>query len=382
MCAQLTARMRTTQRTFNTVSAIALLLVILLGGLFLIDALNDDDKALAEQLRVLGYCPPGQTLNESGERVGESNGTSGDSSLNDVCTPLDGVTGDLIPSADNFYTLGTSTFRWKSLELGPGTIFIEDGGTGKQAGISVEDGVLLIDGAETLRLGNVQLTTTGLRSLLRSQDITIGQPGDSGYLALATGIRFPDGSTLTSANGLSLAGVRGATGSTGTAGATGTTGAQGPAGAAGAAGATGAAGAQGPAGAAGATGATGATGAAGAQGPAGAAGATGATGAQGPAGATGATGAQGPTGPIGPIGPAGAQGAVGPAGAQGPAGPAGPAGAQGPAGPAGPQGPAGPASEFTIGGSCSYQDGATTVVGTLRWKVEGPRAVLQCESGS
>ncbi|NDG10554.1 MAG: hypothetical protein EB111_01685 [Actinobacteria bacterium] len=123
-----------------------------MGGLFLIDALREDDKALAEQLRVLGYCPPGQTLNESGEGVGDGNGTSGDSSLNDVCTPLDGVTGNLIPSADNFYTLGTSTFRWKSLELGPGTIFIEDVGTGRQAGISVEDGVLLIDGAETLRL--------------------------------------------------------------------------------------------------------------------------------------------------------------------------------------------------------------------------------------
>ncbi|MEY4400716.1 MAG: hypothetical protein RL072_581 [Actinomycetota bacterium] len=349
--------MRTTQRTFNTISTAALLLVILLGGLFLIDAVRDDDKALAERLRVLGYCPPGQTLNESGE---QSDGTD---SQNQICSTLDGVSGSLIPTADNLYTLGTSTFRWKSLELGPGTIFIEDVGTGEQAAISVEDGVLLIDGAETLRLGNVQLTATGLRSLLRTQDITIGQPGDSGYLALANGIRFPDGSTLTSANGLSVAGVRGATGATGTAGATGTTGA------AGAPGATGAAGAPGATGATGATGVTGATGATGAQGPAGATGATGAPGAQGPAGATGA---QGPTGPIGP------------AGAQGPAGPAGATGAQGPAGPigpVGPQGPAGPAGVFTIGGSCSYLDGATTVDGTLKWKVEGPRAVLECSSG-
>ncbi|MFZ9308205.1 MAG: hypothetical protein ACO244_06670, partial [Ilumatobacteraceae bacterium] len=207
--------MQTTQRTFNTVSIAALLLVVLLGGLFLIDALRDDDKALAEQLRVLGYCPPGQTLNESEVQTDDVEGSTSGEALIDVCTPLDGVTGDLIPSADNIFTLGTSTFRWKSLELGPGTIFIEDVGTGKQAGISVQDGVLLIDGADTLRLGNVQLTATGLRSILRSQDITIGQPGDSGYLALATGIRFPDGSTLTSANGLSAAGVRGATGATG-----------------------------------------------------------------------------------------------------------------------------------------------------------------------
>ena len=41
-------------------------------------------------------------------------------------------------------------------------------------------------------------------------------------------------------------------------------------------------------------------------------------------------------------------------------------------------GPQGPAGMFSIGGSCSYQDGDVTVVGTLRWKVEGPRAVLEC----
>jgi hypothetical protein len=43
-------------------------------------------------------------------------------------------------------------------------------------------------------------------------------------------------------------------------------------------------------------------------------------------------------------------------------------------------GPAGPAGGFTIGGACSYLDGGTTINGTLTWKVEGPRAVLQCEA--
>ena len=319
LLATLTARMKTTQRTFNSISAISLLLVILLGGLFLIDAVRQDDEALAEQLQVLGYCPPGQTLNV----LSDLDDDEGDETRTDVCTPLDGLSGDLVPSADNLYTLGTSTFRWKSLELGPGTIFIEDVGTGIQAGISVEDGVLLIDGAETLRLGNVQLTTTGIRSLLGSQDITIGKSGDTGYLAVPRGIKFADGSTLTSANGLSAAGVRGATG------------------------------------AAGNTGPTGTPGATGAQGPAGATGTAGATGAQGPAGATGARG------PTGPIGPAGSQGAVGPAGTQGPAGA---------------QGPAGPAGGIIVGAPCSYQDGESTVTGTLGWKVEGPRAVLECVS--
>jgi hypothetical protein len=41
-------------------------------------------------------------------------------------------------------------------------------------------------------------------------------------------------------------------------------------------------------------------------------------------------------------------------------------------------GPAGPAGTFSIGGACSYEDDGMTVTGTLRWKVEGPRAVLEC----
>jgi two-component sensor histidine kinase len=67
---------------------------------------------------------------------------------------INSITGDLVPSKDNAYNLGTSTFRWKGLQLGPGTLYIEDKTTGKQAGITIVDGSLLIDGAENIRLGN------------------------------------------------------------------------------------------------------------------------------------------------------------------------------------------------------------------------------------
>jgi hypothetical protein len=103
--------------------------------------------------------------------------------------------------------------------------------TGAQAGLTVTDGSLLIDGADSLRIGNVRLTATGLRSVLSDQDITIGALGDTGYLSVATGIKFRDGTVVTSATGFV-----GATGATGPAGATGTpgaTGAPGPVGATG-----------------------------------------------------------------------------------------------------------------------------------------------------
>lgn len=112
--------------------------------------------------------------------------------------------------------------------------------TGAQAGLTVTDGSLLIDGADSLRIGNVRLTASGIRSVLSDQDITIGALGDTGWLTVAHGIKFMDGSTLESA--------RGAAGSQGPAGATGATGAIGATGAAGSAGATGP---QGPAGSSG-----------------------------------------------------------------------------------------------------------------------------------
>lgn len=300
------------QRAFNVISATALVLAILLTGYLVLKPLWDDDETLAESLRVLGYCPPGQTLES----------VDGASDLTDgVCTPLDATVGDIIPSVDDTYSLGTSEFRWKSLRLGPGTLFIEDTTTGGQAAITVDNGALLVNGADSLRIGNIQITSTGLSSLLRSKDITIGAAGDPGYLAVSNGIRFPDGTILTSANGLGSTGARGASGTRG---------------------------------------ATGASGVAGAQDP------------SNPAGVQGAQGAVGPAGVQGPAGATGAQGAAGAVG------PVGPTGTQGPIGPMGPMGPAGPAGTLQIGGACSFDDRGTIVTGVLRWKVDGPHATLEC----
>ena len=91
------------------------------------------------------------------------------------------LNGDIIPSADNKYTLGTNDKRWKSLQLGPGTLYIQDQTTGTQAGLTVDSGALLLDGTDSLRIGNSRLTTTGIESVASSQDITIGIPDRQHY---------------------------------------------------------------------------------------------------------------------------------------------------------------------------------------------------------
>lgn len=148
-------------------------------------------------------------------------------------------TGNLIPKADNVYTLGTEALRWKDISLGEGTIRITDVTTGRTVRISVDQGVLLLDGSDSLRLGNIKLTSTGIESQLPSQDIRIGNIGDTGFLSLARGLRFPDGTTQSTG---SLQGDAGAIGPQGPIGATGAIGPQGLKGD------TGATGPQGPSG--------------------------------------------------------------------------------------------------------------------------------------
>ena len=261
-------------------------------------------KAVASVIKVLGFCPAPPLVSTvayagdtglSGETgiAGEAGlkgdtgatgktGAKGDTGETGTVGPEGkiGATGaegkcqapmnllslgaDLIPAIDNAYTLGSPTFRWKGLQLGPGTLYIQDIKTGAQAGLTVDNGSLLIDGADSLRIGNVRITATGLESILSNQDITIGNDNDQGYVKIARGIKFQDGTILLSAN---QSGPQGAQGNTG---------------------------------------------------------ATGATGPQGPQGATGATGPSG--GPVGPAGPQGLPGIPGTPGLTGPAGPQGPSG--------------------------------------------------------
>jgi hypothetical protein len=130
-------------------------------------------------------------------------GVSGTIGAAGVCNYSTANLGNLNPSADNVYTLGNPTYRWKDLYLGPKSIHMEDEVLGNQVLLNVSSGVFSLDGADSLRFGNIKFTATGIESTIASQDITIGAVGDLGYLNTARGIKFPDGTTQVSASTLS-----------------------------------------------------------------------------------------------------------------------------------------------------------------------------------
>ena len=321
------------------------------------------------------------------------------------------VGSDILPKTDNRYTLGSFDKRWKGIHVGPGTLYITDITLGTDAELTVNNGVLKINGANQLQVGQLKFVNNTIESTELSTDIQIGVLESSANLVLNRNVVlgerksliFQDGSRQFTApinadwnavGGLAeirnkpalLQGVQGPvgpkgdTGAPGPTGLKGDTGATGPAGPKGDPGAIGAQGNVGPTGPKGDTGATGpkgdigltgATGLPGIKGDTGATGPKGDTGAVGPAGAKGDTGSIGPkgdtglTGPTGLKGDTGATGPKGDTGATGPiglTGPKGDTGATGPTGPKGDRGPTGPIADILEIGS---QDGNQTPYETL-----------------
>lgn len=96
----------------------------------------------------------------SAYQVALSNGFTGSES--EWLASLQGLdadlSGDLIPTQDNQFVLGNSTYRWKSISLGEGTIYVTDSVNGQEAAITVADGVFFIDGVAQAQLPNLEVT--------------------------------------------------------------------------------------------------------------------------------------------------------------------------------------------------------------------------------
>jgi hypothetical protein len=157
-----------------------------------------------------------------------SQGEPGDIALCPNPVDINSLRGSLVPNQDNVYSLGSADLRWKSLQLGPGTLFIQDTATGEQAGLTITDGTLLLDGADSLRVGNIRLSKTGLTSEDQNQNITLGGTNYNGLIQIeAQGLRFSDGSIQVAAAPPSSSGPQGPAGSNGSNGAPGAVGPRG-----------------------------------------------------------------------------------------------------------------------------------------------------------
>ena len=94
--------------------------------------------------------------------------------------------GNIVPGADNLYTLGTPELRWGNVHIGPGTLYITDANlaTNNTAAITVLNGVLQINGANQLQVGELKFVDNTIESTSPAVDIQIGLSDSTGNLLL------------------------------------------------------------------------------------------------------------------------------------------------------------------------------------------------------
>lgn len=110
-----------------------------------------------------------------------------------------GTAGNVLPSVDNIYTLGDSTHRWANLWIGPGTLYITDSNIANPvtAGLTVLNGVLQINGADQLQVGQLKFVDNAIESTTGNIDIEIGVTGSTADLVLNRNTVVASGKTLT-----------------------------------------------------------------------------------------------------------------------------------------------------------------------------------------
>ena len=174
-----------TKSKFRTAFEVFTFVIAAATASFYISDTMTGTPVFANALKVVGFCPaPVATVVGPTGETGET-GTVGATGPAGACQApmnLSSLAASLVPSKDNSFSLGTSKLRWKDIQVGPGTIYLEDKETGLQVGLTVSAGTLLLDQVENLRLGNIRITKDGIESLIPGQDIRIGNITDRGYL--------------------------------------------------------------------------------------------------------------------------------------------------------------------------------------------------------
>lgn len=108
------------------------------------------------------------------------------------------ITSNIIPNTDNSYSLGNTSNRWSSIHVGPGTVFIQDqSNSSLNAALTVNNGILQINGANQLQVGQLKFVNNTIESANGNVDIQIGLTSSSANLVFNRNTVLASGKTLT-----------------------------------------------------------------------------------------------------------------------------------------------------------------------------------------
>ena len=104
---------------------------------------------------------------------------------------------DLMPSVDAEYLLGRPGQRWKGVYVGTGSVWINDISLGTDAELTVDNGVLYVNGANQLQVGQLKFADNTIESTTDGTDIQIGLTTSTANLVLNRNTVIATGKTLT-----------------------------------------------------------------------------------------------------------------------------------------------------------------------------------------
>ena len=109
------------------------------------------------------------------------------------------TTTNVNPVLDNTYTLGNATNRWANVWIGPGTLYITDSNIAANttAQLTVLNGVLQINGADQLQVGQLKFINNTIESITGNIDIEIGLASSSSDLVFRRNTVIANSKSLT-----------------------------------------------------------------------------------------------------------------------------------------------------------------------------------------
>ena len=104
---------------------------------------------------------------------------------------------DIVPTTDETYSLGSSVKKFKTVWVGTGSVYITDKTLGTNAELTVDNGVLQINGANQLQVGDLKFVNNNIESTEGATDIEIGLTVSTGKLKLQRDVVIDSTKTLT-----------------------------------------------------------------------------------------------------------------------------------------------------------------------------------------
>ena len=103
---------------------------------------------------------------------------------------------DIMPSVDAEYLLGRPGQRWKGIYIGTASVWIQDISLGTDAELTVDNGVLYVNGAFQLQVGQLKFSQNTIESTTGGTDIQIGLTTSTANIVLNRNVVLAAGKSL------------------------------------------------------------------------------------------------------------------------------------------------------------------------------------------